>query len=220
MSLDTNTRVSYDDTAPIGTAGMLDSDLNDDADSDSKLSPMRSPRAASPYHPASCPVDVPRSNGNSTNGSTSAQAAQHAGAEVSTPSRPVLQDRSSMPPLSPPDPDLHPEVLEQLLQKASPAVTDNRFSMADFMRNKAAMTAAARRELAGGADHTLHRPAVEDNDITTSLEGMHRVLLRMPLAAAECFAVAVDSLRAYNMPPPALCLQPSADGTHVLRTCA
>jgi hypothetical protein len=82
-----------------------------------------------------------------------------------------------MPPLSPPDPDLNPEVLEQLLQKASPAITDNRFSMADFLKNKAAMTTAARRELAGGADHTLHRPAAEDDDITTSLEGAVHVLL-------------------------------------------
>jgi hypothetical protein len=76
-----------------------------------------------------------------------------------------------VPPLSPPDPDLNPQVLEQLLQKASPALTDNRFSMADFLKNKAAMTAAARRELAGGADHTLLGPAVEADDVANSLQG-------------------------------------------------
>jgi hypothetical protein len=181
---DAGFRMAFDNTLSIAAEtetassvppGTLSMDPADDADSDSKLSPVSSPRAASPYQPTT-PMDVPcGSNGSSNVTTAAAQAAQHqvllhAGAEVSTPSRHV-EDSPGMPPLSPPDPDINPEVLEQLLQKASPAITDNRFSMSDFLKNKAAMTAAARRELAGGADHTLHGPAVGGDDITTSLEG-------------------------------------------------
>jgi hypothetical protein len=169
MAFDNTLNIAAAETAVIGPSETLDMNPADDAD------PVSSPRAASPYQPTT-PMDVPRSNGSSNNGTTAAaQAAQHqallhAGAEVSTPSRNV-QDSRGMPPLSPPDPDLNPELLEQLLQKASPAITDNRFSMSDFLKNKSAMTAAARRELAGGTDHTLHGPAVGADDITTSLEG-------------------------------------------------
>lgn len=176
MSFDNSLNIAATETAAIGPSGPLDMDPDDDADSNSNLSPVSSPRAASPYQPTT-PMDVPRSNGSSSNGTTAAaHAAQHqdllnSGAEVSTPSRHVQDNPAGMPPLSPPDPDLNPEVLEQLLQKASPAITDNRFTMSDFLKNKAAMTTAARRELAGGADHTLHGPAVGGDDITTSLEG-------------------------------------------------
>lgn len=149
---------------PIGAQGIQSDDEEaGSAATGSRLSPPDS-LGASP--PRTCPVDVPGSNGSSSNGATAAAAA-HAGADASASTAAGV-----MPPLGPPDPDLNPEVLEQLLQKASPAITDNRFSMADFLKNKAAMTTAARRELAGGADHTLHRPTAADNDdITTSLEG-------------------------------------------------
>lgn len=148
-----------------------ESEIND---IDGKLSPVSasSPRAASPFA-ASCPVDVPASNGNSSNGSaarTLQQGPSDAAEGVITTAR-SLHGPMGVPPLSPPDPDLNPQVLEQLLQKASPALTDNRFSMADFLKNKAAMTAAARRELAGGADHTLLGPAVEADDVANSLQG-------------------------------------------------
>lgn len=48
------------------------------------------------------------------------------------PSCPVPVPEASTPKhdSAPADPDLHPDILEELLQKASPAVTDNRFSMA------------------------------------------------------------------------------------------
>lgn len=151
------------DAVPIGALGIQsDDDEAGSAVTGSRLSPPDS-LGASP--PRTCPVDVPGSNSSSSNGATAAAAA-HAGADAGTSTAAGV-----MPPLSPPDPDLNPEMLEQLLQKASPAITDNRFSMADFLKNKAAMTTAARRELAGGADHTLHRPTAEDDDITTSLEG-------------------------------------------------
>lgn len=143
---------------------------------DDNLSPVGSPQAASPY-PASCPVDVPTSGGSSGNcSSADLSSQQHLGdavAEVSTPiSNAHLSRANNRVPVSPPDPELNPEVLEQLLQKASPAIGDSRFSMAEFLKGKAAMTAAARRELVGGADHTLHRPSAEDDDVASSLEGV------------------------------------------------
>eukprot|EP00878_Enallax_costatus_P014822 GHUV01015514.1.p1 GENE.GHUV01015514.1~~GHUV01015514.1.p1 ORF type:complete len:290 (+),score=104.15 GHUV01015514.1:618-1487(+) len=97
----------------------------------------------------------------SSNGSHLAQSVAVNGAGHSS---------SSIPPRSPPDPDLDPEVLGQLLQKhASPAVTDKRFSMDEFLKNKARMATAARRELGGG--HT----AANDDDVGSCLEGSGHV---------------------------------------------
>lgn len=43
---------------------------------------------------------------------------------------------------------------------------------ADFLKNKSAYQTAARRELAGGADATLHRATTEAaDDIASALEG-------------------------------------------------
>lgn len=68
---------------------------------------------------------------------------------------------------SPPDPDLDPEVLGQLLQKhASPAIKDHRFSMDEFLKNKAELATAARRELTGGRQSTAN-----DDDVGSCLEG-------------------------------------------------
>lgn len=95
----------------------------------------------------------------------------------------------------PEDPEYDAQVVEQMLQKASPALTDSRFSMADFLKNKAAMTAAARKELAGGADHTLHRPAAEGaDDIASSLEGEEAVGRGVDRQAGRrCMHALVDS---------------------------
>lgn len=96
----------------------------------------------------------------------------------STPQHAFKQGHLPAP--SPPDPDLHPEVIEQLLQKSSPAINESRFSMVDFFRNKAAMTAAARKELAGGLDHTLHGPSLDQDDVASSLEGVLSDSSRQP----------------------------------------
>jgi len=163
-------------SGPTVTACRRPSQGSTGSEFDDNLSPIDSPQAASPC-PASCPVDVPISGGSSGNcSSAELSSQQHLGdavAEVSTPiSNDHLSRANNRVPVSPPDPELNPEVLEQLLQKASPAIGDSRFSMAEFLKGKAAMTAAARRELVGGADHTLHRPSAEDDDVASSLEGV------------------------------------------------
>lgn len=114
-----------------------------------------SPRARGP---GSNPARINQA-GNSSSHSSS-EAGHHAAADG------LWRNNSSMPPPSPPDPDLDPEVLGQLLQKhASPALTDTRFSMDDFLKNKARLATAARRELGGG------QSAADDDDVGSCLEG-------------------------------------------------
>eukprot|EP00879_Flechtneria_rotunda_P008629 GHRR01009042.1.p1 GENE.GHRR01009042.1~~GHRR01009042.1.p1 ORF type:complete len:354 (+),score=172.66 GHRR01009042.1:1967-3028(+) len=74
---------------------------------------------------------------------------------------------SSMPPPSPPDPDLDPEALGQLLTKASPAINDTRFSMEEFLKNKARLSSMARRELGGASSSHM----ADDDDVGSCLEG-------------------------------------------------
>jgi hypothetical protein len=52
--------------------------------------------------------------------------------------------------------------------QASPAISDTRFSMQEFLKNKSALATAARRELGGGSSVP---PADMDDDVGSCLEG-------------------------------------------------